>query len=126
VYAGETFFFREKQAHLWIVASDPAIDSSRVVLFNMTTYRPGLPHKEAVCLLQPGDHSFVTHATCINYHDARVLPDSHLTSLLARDRIVLSDKLDDPILQKVRQGASLSRLIKYEVLEILLDQGVLD
>lgn len=126
MYAGETFFFREKQAHFWIVLSDPALDASRVLLVNVTTFQRGSSHKEDVCRLYPGDHGFIEHESCINYHDSRVYPDAHLTSMLARDRIVLHDALEPHILKRIRDGASLSRRIPFEHLEILLDQGLLD
>jgi hypothetical protein len=126
VEAGETFFFRSREDHLWMIISDPSIDAEQVVIVNLTTYRKGSVLKEIACLLHPDDHPYIRHESCVNYHDARVYPDKHLTSLLARDKITLNVPLAPEILKRVRDGASLSTKIDAKHLTILLDQGVLD
>jgi hypothetical protein len=119
---GETFFFPESNAHLWIVASNPAKDLQNVLLVNVTTYDPADRFKENACLLSHGDHAFIKHCSCINYADSRVFTDAHLTSLLARGRIKLQDKLDPAVLKRVRDGASLSKRIPLKNLQILMEQ----
>jgi hypothetical protein len=49
-------------SHLWIVISDPALDPQRVVLVNMTSHRAD---KDQACVLEMGDHPYVSHRTCI-------------------------------------------------------------
>lgn len=120
--SGECFFFREKESHLWIVASDPRRNPLRVLIVNLTTHVVGHPFKETVCLLDVGDHPFVKHPSCVNYADSRLVTDAQLTSLLARDRIVLVDALAPKVLDRIRRGASLSRKIPIENLQVLIDQ----
>jgi hypothetical protein len=71
VKAGDTFFLTDRavDTHLWVVISDPAKDSERVVLVSVTTFEP---HKEAVCLLDVGDHPTISHKSCIAYNEARM------------------------------------------------------
>jgi hypothetical protein len=58
--AGDTFYISDRgvDTHLWVVISDPDRDAERVVLVSMTTYEG---YKEAVCLLDVGDHPRVSH-----------------------------------------------------------------
>ena len=123
IEAGDCFRFREKpERHLWIVVSDPNLDSDRVLIVNVTSYRPDVPSCDPACLLECGDHAFIEHTSYINYYDSRVYTAAHLISLLARDKIELHDRLDASVLKRVRDGASLSRRIPFENLMVLIDQ----
>ena len=68
--AGDTFFLGDKAAdrHLWVIISDPTIDPDRVLFVSMTSFDVT---KEDVCLVEPGEHPFVSHKTCIAYWNAR-------------------------------------------------------
>lgn len=121
--AGDTFRFRSKETHLWMVISDPEADSSRVLIVNMTTFRPD---KEQTCLLNPGDHECVEHNSCINYAESRVYSNAHLDDPLARDRIVLYSELRSEILAMVREGAARSTRMKLEHGSILIDQELIE
>lgn len=63
--AGDTFLIKDKNLdeHLWVIISDTAIDDKQVVVVNFTTSHPS---KESFCLVQPGDHPFIRHETCIS------------------------------------------------------------
>ena len=115
--AGDCFRFCDRdEPHLWIVLSDPQQNSAQVLLVNLTT---ATRTKDGTCILRVGDHPYVRHDSCVNYHDARVATDASLDSLLARDRIRLEDKLDTRVLRKIREGALLSPRCSYEHREIL-------
>ena len=109
--AGDCFRFRERDDHLWIVLSDPQQNPDQVLVVNLTTVTR---RKDTTCILRPGDHPFVRHDSCVNYHDGRVYSNSCLDSLLARDKIRPEDRLDAPILQRIREGAILSPRCSYE------------
>ena len=38
--AGDTFFVAQPYNHLYVVISDPALDSSKIVMVNFTTHTP--------------------------------------------------------------------------------------
>lgn len=76
--------------------------------------------------LDDGEHPRITHQSCINYLDSRVLTLDHLTSLLARDIIRLQDKLDPAILERVRCGASKSKRIPWGNLSVPIVQELPD
>jgi len=73
--AGDSFRYTVKrEPHLWAMISDPEKDDS-VLIVNLTTVRN---HSDKTCVLGPGDHPFVRHATCINYADAEAPTVRHL------------------------------------------------
>ncbi len=121
--AGDTFRFRSGEIHLWMVISDPALDRTKVLLVNMTTWKP---EKEQVCLLNPGDHPEVDKNSCIPFIHAKVYPDSHLEHLLSIDRIIIKEELSRKLLQRIREAAVSSRFLRLEYGQILIDQGLVD
>ncbi len=119
--AGDTFLRNDSDRHLWVVLSDPARDPSNVLLVNMTTLTGT---KEKACILNAGDHPWITHETCINYADAIV---GSLEKLLnAKDLGALAPQapLDDAILRKIQIAAANSIHLEIEKFEILDNQGL--
>jgi hypothetical protein len=69
---GDTFTFAQG-GHLWVVISDPAKHSSSFVIVNLTTnsFRAGND-----CVLDIGDHPWITEKSYVSYGDARLVgPD---------------------------------------------------
>ena len=81
--AGDTFFVQDRNVdtHLWVVISDTANDSDRVVIASLTTYEP---HKEDVCILDPGDHPRISHKSCVAYNETRATSLEKLITLNAQ------------------------------------------
>jgi len=125
VQAGDTFLLKDKAVddHLWIIVSDPSVDDQKVLFVSMTTYGPS---KEAVCLLNPGDHPFVRHQTCIAYDFARATSLQKLTALKDAGLLEMSTPVAAGLLIRIRRGLSLSKRIRSDHLELMLDQGLLD
>ena len=123
--AGDTFYIsnRKVDSHLWIVISDPGIDASRVVLVSVTTYED---YKESVCLLDVGDHPRVSHKSCIAYNEARLTTLESLKSLQAVGSLNSQPPVSSDLLSRIRAGVSLSTRIRSELIDILLDQGVIE
>jgi hypothetical protein len=123
--AGDTFYLPDKSAdgHLWIVVSDPEKDPSRILIASMTSYDVD---KEDVCLIHPGEHPRVKHKTCICYRPMRQTTLETLDRLRQSGILDMQAPVDQEILQRIRRGAALSRVIDFEHVEILDDQGLLD
>jgi hypothetical protein len=123
--AGDTFYLPDKSAdgHLWIVVSDPEKDPSRILIASMTSYDAD---KEDVCLIHPGEHPRVKHKTCICYRPMRQTTLETLDRLRQSGILDMQAPVDQEILQRIRRGAALSRVIDFEHVEILDDQGLLD
>jgi hypothetical protein len=124
VQAGDTFFLEGvAERHLWVIISDPSINPERVLLVSMTSFDVT---KEDVCLLDPGDHPFVKHKTCIDYSHAREASLAVLVRLRDSERLRPDESVSADLLGRIRRGVSLSRDIKFKYVELLLDQGVID
>ncbi len=99
--AGDAFRFAQgEDGHLWIVVSDPRIDSARVLLVNVTTWRPD---KDQTCLLNPGDHPAIEHNSVIHYAGSRVHSDEQLNFLENHKRLVLNQPVSPALLHRIRK-----------------------
>ena len=119
--AGDTFLIdnRATDDHLWVIISDPRTDDQRVVIVNLTTYRPP---KERFCLIQAGEHPFVRHETCVAYNHARIVSLSRLTRLRYGGRINMQDPVSIPLLARIRLGVGLSALMPLDCVAIMAGQ----
>ena len=124
--AGYTFKLSRKSAdiHLWVIVSDPSLDPDRVLFVSMTSSIPGVT--EDVCLIQKGEHPFVRRRTCIAYDKACVSSLDALEVFERAGKVLLNKPVSTVLLARIRAGASLSKRILLEHLEILEEQQLLD
>lgn len=122
---GDTFLRTDSDKHLWIVLSDPDIDSGTVLLVNMTTWNIT---RESACILQRGDHPWVRHKTCINYddYDTVVTTLADLQNARNAGAIRPQKPLSKAVLKRVLEGAAKSERLSLEKAEILESQGLID
>ena len=119
--AGETFK-RSYGVHLWVVVSDPAKDSQRVLIVNMTTVRNRF--HDPACVLNAGDHREVKHQTYMNYRDSRIVRNSALEAQLSTGQIAVNEKVSECVLDRIRRGAASSDYIPMAHRELLVEQGL--
>ncbi|MGA2067936.1 MAG: hypothetical protein ABSG86_23405 [Thermoguttaceae bacterium] len=119
--AGESFFF-EFSEHLWIVISDPSLDGSHVLVANVSTDRGHDP----ACILQPGDHPFVKHRSCIRYDKCCLWRNADLERLVSSGRIRPQEPISAELLARVREGAGNSDFIALGCRQLLAEQGLID
>jgi hypothetical protein len=81
VSAGDTFLVSHPYNHLYVVCSDPAVDSSQILLVSITTFKP---KEETCCILVKGDHPFIKHRSCVRYKDAKLASVDQLIRLLVK------------------------------------------
>ena len=123
--AGDTFYLPHQAAdgHLWVILSDPVLNADRVLFVSMTSYNID---KEAVCLIQAGEHPRVTQQTCINYQITRHATLASLNQLRDSGVIRVQPPVSVELLGRIRIGTALSRRIAFEHIELLDEQGLLD
>lgn len=122
--AGDTFQLVDvADQHLWIVISDPNIDAECVLFVNITSYDK---YVDQTIILNSGDHPFIQHRSCVEYGRARIARNYDLDQLASQSRLKIMQPIGTTILQRLREGASLSNRIKIEHLEILRNQGLVD
>jgi hypothetical protein len=83
--AGDTFLTPGVDDHLWMVISEPSLDPSLVVVCFLSWQ----PHYDQSCIVEAGEHPFVTHSTCVNYPGATIVTDSTLEHLKSKGRLKL-------------------------------------
>ena len=124
--AGDTLLVAEPgtsyDSHLWIVVSDPSSDPDHVVMVNMTSFRTD---KDQACVIHVGDHPYVTHDTCINYEDAKVVTVPQIELLRTSGKVVSFAPCSSSLLQRIRDAVPDSRM-KLGVVSILVDQSVIE
>lgn len=119
--AGDTFKYG-RGGHLWVVVSDPHLDRAKVVIINVTTHR-GI---DSSCILQPGDHPFVDHVSCMRYDMARVVTDADLERHVSSHTIQLQEPVSPQLLDRIRQGAAITSQIAFQCRQVLVDQGLIE
>ena len=120
--AGDTFI-DGKYHHLWIVISDPAIDSDSVVIVNFTTHTI---NEKSTCIVQKGEHPFIRHKTSVRYADARLTSEEDLKKLLKANLLTPKEQCSAALLTKLRLGASKDvHLLPEECKELLDRQGLI-
>lgn len=123
--AGDTFLLtdRDVDEHLWVVISDPTLDSDQVLIVNLTSWKH---YHDPACVLEVGDHPFISRRTCVNYAEARIVTLMLLQDWVARGRIRPQAKCDPELLARIRNSAMDSTRMALEKAEILIDQGLVD
>ena len=105
--------------HTWVVISDPKIDANRVLIVNFTSWDT---HEDQACILDVGDHPFITHRTCVNFPRARVASNADLDRLRVAGRIAMLSPLSVDLLKRLREGAMDSTRLSLELGQLLIDQ----
>ncbi len=121
--AGDTFLIplpgTSYDSHLWMVISDPAI-GEHCVIVNFTTWRAD---KDQACIVEAGEHPYVSKRTCVNYRDAKKVRTSDLNDLVATQRLKRSAPLSLALIDKIRNGVPGSRM-NWDCVRLLVDQGL--
>jgi hypothetical protein len=101
--AGDTLIIDEPgtrlDSHLWVVISDPAENPEEIVLVNFTTYRAD---KDQACIVERGDHPFISRRTCIEYRGAKTASARELQTLLDSGQISSHKPARAPITDVIR------------------------
>jgi hypothetical protein len=115
---GDTFLIPGLDDHLWLVISD--VDASgRVVIVSILSYQP---HYDQACILEPGDHPFVKHSTCVEYPTARLIPLARLNAMEVAGTLRPKAAMSADLLARIRSAAAAGD-INTECYATLRDQG---
>ena len=122
--AGDTFRPADPAVdiHLWVIISNPLLDASRVLIVSLTTLKP---KKEAVCVLDVGDHPFIKHKTCVAYNLANAPSLAQLERARDSGDLIPDVPVSAEVLSRIREGAALSTKLPIDYGELLDSQGLL-
>jgi hypothetical protein len=116
---GDTFLAGEEihgKHHLWIVINDPSQHCDAALFVNVTTMSA---IGETTCVLQAGEHPFITHQSCARYASARTALVSELDKLEATRLIIRQAAASARLIAKVRAGAAASPRLPQKYLALL-------
>jgi hypothetical protein len=108
-------------AHLWIVLSKPELDEKHVLIANLTSWRSD---KDQACVLGPGDHPYIRKKTCVNYADSRIVAAETIARLIQSGHVEKGTPVSLQLLERIREGAMLSRFMPLDHGQLLIDQGL--
>ena len=106
-------------SHLWMVISDPR-QGEECVIVNFTSWRAD---KDLACVVEPGEHRYVSKRTCVNFKDAKKCKTADLDNLVASKHLKNSDPLSKELLAKIRRAVPQSRM-NWACVQLLMDQGL--
>jgi hypothetical protein len=112
------------EEHLWIVISDPGVNSERVVIVNLESHDS--PEKDDSCMLNVGDHPWITHKTCVRYRDARIAKNEDLDRLVASGALKARADASNELLTKIFEGAEKTLHLPLKCAAILKEQGFIE
>ena len=120
----DTFTFRSGSdgGHLWVVASDPDQNATRVLIVNFTTVR-GVRFEDLSCVVEPGEHPRFTKPSYVAFARARLHTLAYLDGLEVSKTIKLDDPLSPAIMSQVHAGAAISTNLPFAFLAVLEAQG---
>lgn len=130
--AGDTFLLPDRHGmrHLYVVISDPQNLSDirfpgHVFIVALSSLESW---KEDCCVLQSGDHPFLTHSTVAVYKipPAAFLPLAQLQALKDQGRAVEKEPVSSVVLKRLRDGYLLSNYERDDIKQFLFRQGVID
>lgn len=127
---GDAFLSRDQEIddHLHIVISDPGTDSSRVVIVSLTSYE-NFQHeiyKDGSCVLDPKDHPWIRHRTCVSYRDGRLVPNEALDAALEAGRLEMQESVGKEVLNRILEGAEKTDELPNKCRAVLAEQGLLE
>jgi hypothetical protein len=97
--------------HLHIVAILIPV-AQEVLLVSVTSYAD---EKDSTCILDVGDHPFITHKSCISYRHAKVVPLGALEGYLNRGRLAVQPPVSQTVLERIIAGLSISKDVESGV-----------
>jgi hypothetical protein len=98
--------------HLFIILTDPVINPENqqpsVLLTSLSTLDLSLPH-DPTCILQPGDHPFITRDSYVSYRSSQIREEAKLINGVQSGVFVAKDLMDFAIIEKICAGLDVSR-----------------
>jgi hypothetical protein len=107
-----------------VIISYPEKFPDRVLFVGTTSWNAREDH---ACVLQSGEHSTVTHRTCITYSRGNAkASDAELDALVKSGLLEVFEPLSDAVLERIRTGAMESTRTPKEFKRMLIEQSLVD
>ena len=113
---GDTFFGLDFGGHLWVVLSETTA-AGRIAVANLTTHDPGRRRNcDRACeIIHPGDHPFITRASCIYRKGAELTNATRLQKNIEAGVFETHAPLQDDLLTRIQAALVASPRTPREV-----------
>lgn len=105
--------------HLHVVCNDPVMDASKgedaVLIVNVTSIKDEMPHYDQSCILNVGDHPFITHPSFMYYKEAMVYKASNIQNAVEKGVYETRPDMLDETFRRVLKGFELTDEVPYKV-----------
>ncbi len=104
VGSGSAFLLRDPNRtkfHLWFVLTDPEGVDGLMVAVMVCTMKV---FADETVVLEPGDHPFIKHQSCVAYSSAKYVKKSRIEVALRDRHCFLKESMPSPLLRRVRDG----------------------
>jgi CTP:molybdopterin cytidylyltransferase MocA len=112
--AGDTFLAQPNSSskpHLYVVISNPENNAGNVIHVNLTSKKEW---SDCSCVLQPGDHPFVTRETVVNYASATMCEAVYIDQAMGPTfyprALFPNTPVSNEVLERIQLGALQSPL----------------
>jgi len=109
--------------HFFFVISDTLRDPERVVLVPMTSVNPD-KFIDPACLLEPGDHLVIQHASFLHFGRAIVMSTPAIEHALRARTMAFRGAATAALLERMRAGAEESEHMRERPYTVLYEQGL--
>lgn len=119
---GDTFLISgpDTNNHLFVIISDPHKNPTEIVTVNFTSWEPG---KDRSCIIQPGEHPWVTKESCVRYRQERLITLEEFNRCVKSQNINLQEPVSAALLRRIHAGARTSVHPSVRARQILTQQG---
>lgn len=120
--AGDLYLIPGFNKHHWVIISEPSLDKNHLVVVMVASWKP---HCDQICFLEVGDHQFIKHRTCVEYHAARIETEHGLERLKSERKLFLQSPVRSDVLKRIRDGAAEADM-RNDCLDVLRSQGIIE
>jgi len=109
--------------HARVVISNPDSNPNQVVWVNFTGAEGEF--RDHSCILEIGDHPWITKQTCISYKDARLVKQSDVDRWVQAGTIKKLVPVSDSVITKILEGAEATEELPGKCQRVLFDQDLI-
>jgi len=125
IYPGQTFIAktgsdtRKSMVHLYVVLTEPmdTITQKNCILWVSLSSVEGKRYYDDTCLLDVGDHPFISKKTWVSYQHAAITTADKIKKNLDRGLLLENDPLKEQLLNRILKGLEISNDTPREVLD---------
>lgn len=105
--------------HLFVIAFESRVlqgygSSEQVLLVPFCSVYPNGKHDPA-CIVQEGEHSFITHESYLDYRNSRIESVSHIRAGIADGFFKEHQPVTESLLRKIQQGLYKSKRVSRHI-----------